>query len=254
MRRVGLMVVLVIIALGVPGGRADAQGKFPPDSFKNLKVLPKNIAQRALLDTMRGFALALGVRCVYCHVGKEGQPLDSVNFRSDDKRTKRAARAMMHMVMHINEEHLADVPDRPLPHVVVKCETCHRGVARPRPLDDDLALMLGDSGIDATVRRYRALRDQYYGSGAYDFRELTLNLLAGSEFRAGRPDNAIALLKLNAEFNANSAQIPFMLGESYLQKGDTATALADYKEALSRDSTNGAARRRIAALGGGAHQ
>jgi len=248
MRRAGPTVLLAIIALGALGSPAAAQGKFPPDSFKNLKVLPKNISQRALLDTMRGFALALGVRCVYCHVGKEGQPLDSVNFRSDDKRTKRAARVMMHMVMHINEEHLADVPDRPMPHVVVKCETCHRGVARPRPLDDDLALMMADSGLDATVRRYRALRDRYYGSGAYDFRELTLNLLAGSEARAGRTDNAIALLKLNAEFNAQSAQIPFMLGESYLQKGDTATALADYRDALARDSTNGAARRRIMAL------
>ena len=252
MRRAGLIVALAVV---VPGlcRTAMAQGRFPPDSFKNLKVLPKTIGQRALLDTMRGFALALGVRCVYCHVGKEGQPLDSVNFRSDDKRTKRAARVMMHMVMHINDEHLADVPDRPLPHVVVKCETCHRGVARPRPLDDDLALMLADSGLDATVRRYRALRDQYYGSGAYDFRELTLNLLAGSEVRAGRADNAIALLKLNAEFNPASAQIPFMLGESYLQKGDTATALADYKAALARDSTNGAARRRVATLGGAPH-
>jgi tetratricopeptide (TPR) repeat protein len=137
---------------------------------------------------------------------------------------------------------------------VVRCATCHRGVSRPRLLDDDLSLMLADSGLEATVRRYRALRDQYYGSGSYDFRELTLNLLAGSEARAARPDNAIGLLKLNAEFNPNSAQIPFLLGESYLQKGDTATALADYKDALARDSTNVAARRRIAALAGGPHQ
>ena len=254
MRRAGPTVLLAIIALGALGSPAAAQGKFPPDSFKNLKVLPKNISQRALIDTMRGFALALGVRCVFCHVGKEGQPLDSVNFRSDDKRTKRAARVMMHMVMHINEEHLLDVPDRPKPVVVVRCATCHRGVSRPRLLDDDLALTLADSGLDATLRRYRALRDQYYGSGAYDFREIVVNQLARAEATAGRPDNAIGLLKLNAEFNPNSAQIPFLLGETYLQKGDTATALADYKDALARDSTNGAARRRIAALGGAQHQ
>lgn len=254
MRRAGPTVLLAIIALGALGSPAAAQGKFPPDSFKNLKVLPKNISQRALLDTMRGFALALGVRCVYCHVGKEGQPLDSVNFRSDDKRTKRAARVMMHMVMHINEEHLLDVPDRPKPVVVVRCATCHRGVSRPRLLDDDLALTLADSGLAATLRRYRALRDQYYGSGAYDFREIVVNQLARAEATAGRPDNAIGLLKLNAEFNPNSAQIPFLLGETYLQKGDTTTALADYRDALARDSTNGAARRRIAALGGAPHQ
>lgn len=244
-------VTVLLLASVLPRPLA-AQGKFPPDSFTNLKVLPKNIGQRALIDTMRGFALALGVRCTFCHVGKEGQPLDSINFRSDDKRTKRAARAMMHMVMHINEEHLLDVPDRPKPVVVVRCATCHRGVSRPRLLDDDLALTLADSGLDATVRRYRALRDQYYGSGSYDFRELVLNQVARGEATAGRVDNALGLLKLNAEFNPNSPQIPFLLGEVYLQKGDTATALADYKEALVRDSTNGQARRRIAALGAAA--
>jgi hypothetical protein len=252
MLRANVRILLATATIALPGRFAVAQGRFPPDSFKNLKVLPKNISQRALLDTMRGFALSLGVRCVYCHVGKEGQPLDSVNFRSDDKRTKRAARVMMHMVMHINEEHLADVPDRPKPVVVVRCATCHRGIARPRLLDDDLALMLADSGLDATLRRYRTLRDQYYGSGAYDFREIVVNQLARAEQVAGRTENAIGLLKLNAEFNPGSAQIPFLMGEAYLQKGDTATALADYRDALAKDSTNGAAKRRIASLTGGA--
>jgi len=226
-----------------------AQGRFPPDSFKNLKVLPKTISQRALIDTMRGFALALGVRCVYCHVGKEGQPLDSVNFASDDKRPKKVARVMMHMVMHINEEHLADVPDRPKPVVVVRCATCHRGVTRPRLLDDDLALTLADSGLDATVRRYRALRERYYGSGSYDFGELVVNQLARAEAQAGRFDNALGLLKLNAEFYPASTQIPFLEAEVSLQRGDTTAAIAGYRDALARDSTNIGARRRLAALG-----
>jgi hypothetical protein len=228
---------------------ARAQGRFPPDSFKNLKVLPKTISQRALIDTMRGFALALGVRCVYCHVGKEGQPLDSVNFASDDKRPKKVARVMMHMVMHINEEHLADVPDRPQPVVVVRCATCHRGVARPRLLDDDLALMLADSGLDATVRRYRALRERYYGSGSYDFGELVLNQLARAEAQAGRLDNSMGLLKLNAEFYPASTQIPFLEAEVSLQRGDTAAAITGYRDALAKDSTNMGARRRLGALG-----
>jgi hypothetical protein len=228
---------------------AQAQGRFPPDSFKNLKVLPKTISQRALIDTMRGFALALGVRCVYCHVGKESQPLDSVNFASDDKRPKKVARVMMHMVMHINEEHLADVPDRPKPVVVVRCATCHRGVARPRLLDDDLTLMLADSGLDATVRRYRTLRERYYGSGSYDFGELVLNQLARAEAQAGRLDNSMGLLKLNAEFYPASTQIPFLVAEVSLQRGDTAAAIAGYRDALAKDSTNVGARRRLAALG-----
>src|SRR5207237_8221771 len=122
------------------------QRKFPPDSFTKLKVLRHTIGKEELLDTMRSFALGLGVRCTYCHVGREGAPLDSVKFASDDKRAKRAARVMMDMVKHINEEHLADVPERPEPHVVVRCETCHRGGARPRLLSAELRLYLADSG------------------------------------------------------------------------------------------------------------
>src|SRR5512146_1753833 len=187
-----LFATVAVLELSHP---ADAQGRFPPDSFKNLKVLSKSISQRALLDTMRGFAQALGVRCVYCHVGKEGQPLDSVNFASDDKRPKKVARVMLDMVMHINGEHLADVPDRPQPVVVVRCATCHRGVARPRLLDDELRLVLADSGLDATLRRYRTLRERYYGSGSYDFEEMVLNQLARGEAQAKRLDNSLGLLK-----------------------------------------------------------
>jgi len=246
-RRQGMFLLATVGLLALPD-RGFAQGRFPPDSFKNLKVLPKNIDQRTLINTMRGFALALGVRCVYCHEGREDQPLDSVNFVSDDKRPKRVARVMMHMVMHINGEHLAEVPDRPAPVVEVRCATCHRGVSRPRLLDDDLTLVLADSGLDAALRRYRALREQYYGSGAYDFRELVLTQVARSEAMAQRIDNAIGLLKLDAEFYPASGNIRFLMGEAYLQKGDTAAALASYRDALAKDSTIVPARRRIAAL------
>ena len=242
----GLAIVCAAVA---PALRA--QGKFPPDSFTNLKVLPKNIGKQELIATMRGFALGLGVRCTYCHVGREGAPLDSLRFASDDKRTKRAARVMIDMVKHINEEHLADVPDRPEPHVVVKCETCHRGVARPRLLSDELAVYLADSGLDAATRHYRALREQYYGSEAYDFREFPLVDLARSEARARRIDNAIGLLELAREFFPNSGMTPAAKGDVYLQQGDTALALASYREALAKDSTMGMVRTRIQQLTNG---
>ncbi len=244
--------LVAIVGLLLLADRGFAQGRFPPDSFKNLKVLPKTIDQRTLINTMRGFAQALGVRCVYCHVGREEQPLDSVDFASDDKRPKRVARVMMHMVMHINGEHLAEVLDRPKPVVEVRCATCHRGVARPLLLDDEMALTLADSGLEAAARHYRSLREQYYGSGAYDFREPVIDQLARGEAQAERVDNAIGLLKLNAEFYPASGTIPFLLGEAYLQKGDTATALASYRDALAKDSTIVPTRRRIAALSGAA--
>jgi len=238
----------MVLFLTSQGGTLAAQRRFPPDSFTNLKVLPKNIDQRALIDTMRGFALALGVRCVYCHVGREEQPLDSVNFASDEKRPKRVARVMMHMVMHINGEHLAEVPDRPQPAVIVRCVTCHRGLPRPRLLGDELSQTLADSALDAAILRYRDLRERYYGSGSYDFSELVLNDLAWAEARGGRADNALGLLTLNAEFFPASGNVPFLMGELSLQRGDTAAALARYREALAKDSTITPARRRIAAL------
>lgn len=242
---IGLVVVSALFAPAL-----QAQGKFPPDSFTNLKVLPKTIGKQELLATMRSFALGLGVRCTYCHVGREGAPLDSLKFASDDKRAKRVARVMMDMVKHINEEHLADVPERPEPHVMVKCETCHRGVARPRLLGDEIALYLADSGLTAAARRYRDLRSRYYGSSAYDFRELPLVDLARSEARAGRTENAVGLLQLSAEFFPSSGVTPAARGDVYLEKGDTTQALASYREALAKDSTMGPARMRIRQLTG----
>ena len=224
------------------------QGKFPPDSFTNLKVLPKNIAPRELLSTMRGFALGLGVRCTYCHVGEEGQPLSTYKFASDDKRPKRVARVMIDMLNHINEEHLADVPDRPLPHVVVRCETCHRGVARPRLLTDEMELYLADSGVAAALAHYRDLRTKYYGGEAYDFRELPLIGLAQEQARAGKTDDAIAILSLSAEFFPTSGQTPLTLGNVLLFKGDTAKAIAAFKDALAKDSTLGPARMQLQRL------
>ena len=158
---------------------------------------------------------------------------------------------MLDMVHHINDEHLADVPERPTPKVEVRCVTCHRGVARPRLLDDELALTLADSGLEAVARRYRDLRQRYYGSGSYDFREIVLTEVARGEARAGRAANAIGLLSLNAEFNPTSAQIPAALGDVLLQKGDTAGAIAQYRTAVGRDSTFGPARARLRQLTGG---
>jgi len=242
---------LLLAAVLIAPRPAVAQGRFPPDSFTNLKVLPKNIDQRTLIATMRGFAMALGVRCTYCHVGKEGLPLDSVNFAKDDKRTKKVARVMMHMVMHINEEHLHDVPERPTPLLEVRCATCHRGLPRPRLMDEEMTLTLADSGLDAAVRRYRDLRQRYYESGAYDFRDLVLIEVARTEARAGRLDNAAGLLVLDDEFHPTSGQVQAALGDVYLQKGDTAKAIASYRTALSRDSTVGPARFRLRQLTGG---
>lgn len=102
MRR--LAVVLALFATLVATRSAYAQ--FPPTKLQNLKVFPKDIAVRALIDTMAGFTRALGVRCTYCHVGEEGQPLSTFDFASDEKPTKTKAREMLRMVGAINTDYL----------------------------------------------------------------------------------------------------------------------------------------------------
>jgi len=239
---------LLAVCLAIPS-TALAQGKFPPDSFINLKVLPGDIEQRALIDMMRGFTGALDVRCQYCHVGEEGMPLDSFNFTSDDKRTKRTARLMIQMVRRINDSTLAQIPERPASAVEATCWTCHRGLARPQPLGEALREALDAAGLDSAVLAYRNLRERYYGSAAYDFGEETLNQLGFSLARARRLEAGLGILDLNAEFFPNSPGVLHTRGEAYLVSGDTVSALAAYRRALAADST-GPARFRVRQLTG----
>ena len=51
-----------------------------PEKAKNLKVLPKDTDANTLRTTMVGYANALGVRCVHCHVGKADTPLLDIDF------------------------------------------------------------------------------------------------------------------------------------------------------------------------------
>jgi ferredoxin len=97
---------------------------------------------------MRGFTRALGVRCTHCHVGIEAQPLETMDFVADTKATKQTARQMIRMLQAINGEHLARLDERSDPPVGVTCATCHRGIRRPRPLQDEQrALGVGSSDV-----------------------------------------------------------------------------------------------------------
>lgn len=104
-----------------------------PDQFSNLKVLPKDISKAELVETMKGFTRALGVRCSNCHRGEEGQPLTSYDFASDERRMKQNARIMLQMVHEINAKSVSRVQleagARPL---TVTCYTCHRGKKEPK--------------------------------------------------------------------------------------------------------------------------
>ena len=223
--------LVVLFALVMLPAAASAQ-KFPPDSLKNLKVFPKTIPVRALLDTMRTFAGALGVRCNYCHVGNEGEPLSAYDFASDKKPEKEKARVMLRMVAAINGDYLTKLPSRRQPPVVVSCVTCHRGIAVPRPLQQVVLMAYDSLGPDSAIAAYRALRQKYYGRASYDFGEGPLAEV-GSALRARQTvADAVRFYLLNTEFAPSSPFAFRQAGEGQLAAGDTAAAIASFEHAL----------------------
>src|SRR5919204_1220235 len=172
--------LLAAVPPALPLLAAQAPGHFPPDSLVNVKVIPKNTPVPQVIGMMRNFAGALGVRCHYCHVGQEGMTLGQFNFAKDEKRTKLVARQMMRMVEEINRriDTLPHDHDQAHDTLHVTCSTCHRGIARPVPLEQLIAETAQTAGADSAGRAYKALRDRYYGRASYDFGEPTLDVAA----------------------------------------------------------------------------
>src|SRR5438093_5388100 len=226
-------VVFCLASLTVPAAlSSQAPGHFPPDSLINVKVIPKNTPVMNVVGIMRNFAGALGVRCQYCHVGQEGQPLATFDFAKDEKRTKLTARQMMRMVEEINRriDTLPHDHDQRHDTLRVTCATCHRGVSRPVPLEQLIAETAQGSGADSATRAYRALRERYYGRASYDFGEPTLDIAAFRLARAGKFDDAFVILRLNEVQFPSSSNLSTFRGNIDLMKGDTAAAIAAFRE------------------------
>ena len=63
-----------------------------PAKYTNLQVFPKDTGPDVLIQAMKNFTRSLGVRCPFCHVGEEGQPLTTFDFAADTK-PKKTSRA-----------------------------------------------------------------------------------------------------------------------------------------------------------------
>lgn len=238
----------VVALVLLPTAAAAQAGKFPPDSLVNTQVIPHGTDVMQVIGTMRNFASALGVRCQFCHLGEEGQPLAQFDFTSDQKRTKQTARQMMRMVEEINRR-LDTLPPRPTAAVQATCATCHHGVSRPIPLSALLVEIGQVAGADSALRTYQALRDRYYGRDAYDFGEPSLTTAAFRLARAGRVEDALAILRYNERLFPSSSAMSVIQGNVLLMKGDTTAAADAFREAIRRDSTNGEAKLRLQHIG-----
>jgi len=223
-----------------------------PERFTNLEVLPKDVPRQELVQTMRDWATALGVRCAHCHHGGNPDTLEGVDFASDAKWEKRTARSMLRMVRALQADYLGKIEsaptrtDGPTPApVTVACITCHRGLARPETLDAVLDRVLRAEGPDAAVLKYKELRSQYLGRGSYDFSERPVNGLAERLMREKRNLEAALLLEASAEFNPEAAWLQHLLGEARLAEGDRARALAAFTRALALSPQNSLTRKKL---------
>jgi photosynthetic reaction center cytochrome c subunit len=94
---------------------ADDSEKRAEDVFKNIQALQGTLAGQ-LIPAMEFISSSLGVECSFCHV--EG------HFEKDDKKPKRTARRMMHMMFALNKNNFEDRRE-------VTCYSCHRGARDP---------------------------------------------------------------------------------------------------------------------------
>jgi len=225
-----LIAVSVIVSLAMA---AQEEKKDIYANPQNLKALPSEISSSELSNTMKGFALGLGVRCETCHVGESGQPLTTFDFESDEKEMKRKARVMITMLADINSDYVPqlnkiDDTDR----VEVRCVTCHRGRPQPKLIEDELDEQLADTGLEAALAHYAELRENYFGSHSYDFSEFTLPMYAQELAAREQVTAAIALLQLNVSNFPDSYYTQFVLGELNNSAGNDEAALDAYARAI----------------------
>jgi len=235
----------VVLSIVLVTAAAQAQNRPKPE---NLQYFPQDIGEQALIQRMREFSFALGVRCQYCHTGGDGISFEGVVFKSDDKPAKRKARAMLRMVDDINGKLLAAIPDRASPAVKVDCVTCHHGLPLPKTLATVLTEKIDKDGIDAAVAEYKRLRASTMESGTFNFAQWSMNELGRALGEAGKRDAAIAMLRLNAEYYPKSAAIDLQLVDLYLAKGDKENAIERLTQAIAKEPNNEAAKRRLEEL------
>jgi hypothetical protein len=115
----------------------------------------------------------------------------------------------------------------------------------PRPsIASVLSETIDSSGIDAAAAQYHDLR----GSARYNFDERELNDLGYQLLRAKKLPEAIGIFRLNVEAYPLAANTWDSLAEAYMDAGDTAQAIADYRKSLDLNPKNENAARMLERL------
>jgi tetratricopeptide (TPR) repeat protein len=227
---------------------AKAQDRWSwPEKPKNLQVLPKDWPGSRLQPVMIGFTRALGVRCSYCHQGDEGKPLSTYDFVSDSNPNKDRAREMLRMLGSIND-HLKKIQPSGDKRVNMWCNTCHRGRSRPMTLEEELGEQYRKKGLEPALDYYADLKQKYYGRGAYDFGEDSLNNFGYAVLQNNDPAGAIEVFRLNAEQFPQSGNVWDSLAEAYMKAGNLKRAEEYYQKAVALDPTDDNAKEQLKKL------
>lgn len=104
----------------------------PQQGFKNVKVLSNDISHDSLIAIMKEFNKSLGVKCGFCHAPRKDDA-SKLDFSSDEKMEKEAARHMIKMTRDINANYFNfNGSAQPDTIQVVGCVSCHRGDPHPK--------------------------------------------------------------------------------------------------------------------------
>jgi tetratricopeptide (TPR) repeat protein len=201
--------------------------------------LPAQTPPADIMPLMQEIVQALGVQCEYCHSAPRGSGLPEPK--------KDIARQMIAMTRDLNARVQGATGKSATEAAQVKCVTCHRGVPIPRQLSEIVIRTYREKGAVAAAEQYRDLHQRFYGRAAYDFGEDTL-IGAAQPLAAGRPDDAIALLKLNLEFYPQSSKTYAAIAFAYTRKYDDPTAITYYEKAVELDPNNGVIRGQLEQL------
>ena len=99
--------------------------------FTNLKILPKDISEKAMDSIMHHYSASLNVSCDFCHVHNTLR--DTWDMAIDAKPEKLIARKMMTMTNGINEKYFPPEEGATNQQLIqtITCYTCHKGEAIP---------------------------------------------------------------------------------------------------------------------------
>ena len=241
----GVCVAGTLLVTIAPG--TQAQQWSWPERAENLTELPEDFPPERLRAVMTGFTGALGVRCSFCHVGEEGQPLSTYDFVSDANPNKDRARAM-YRLLGAENDHLEEIEPSG-EEVNMWCHTCHQGRPRPQTLDEAVGERARAQGGAAAVAYFRELRAGYYGGPGYDFRPASVARVAFVLTEGGDAEAGLELARLNVEHHPESWEAHVGLGDVARETGDTRTARAAYERALELSPENPRIAARLRALG-----